>query len=123
MKRLLPFLGAAGVLAWLVSIYLFDPEQGRHYLPCPFRWLTGWLCPGCGSQRAMHDLFHGRLCEALGHNAALVCCIPLLGAQWAVGRWRGLSLGTDNRVVYGWAIALVAWGIVRNLPGLEVLAR
>ncbi len=123
MKKVLPYLGAAAVLAWLTSIYLFDPEHGTHFLPCPFRWLTGWSCPGCGSQRAMHDLMHGRLGEAWGHNAALVCSIPLLGFQWALGRWTALAPTRDNRIVYAWAVALVTWAIVRNLPGLEVLTR
>ncbi len=119
---MLPYVGAAAVLAWLVSVYLFDPEHSGHYLPCPFRWLTGWHCPGCGSQRAMHDLLHGRLSEAFGHNAALVCTLPLLGIQWGLGRWRGKPLSTDNRVVWAWALALVAWGVVRNMPGMGVLA-
>lgn len=116
-------LGIVAVLAWGAMLYSFDPEGGAPYLPCPFRWITGWLCPGCGSQRALHDLLHGRIGEAFGHNAALVGAMPLLAIQWALGRWRGSSPGTDNRVVYGWAIALVAWGILRNIPGMEALAR
>ncbi len=70
----------------------------------------------------MHDLLHGRLLDALGHNAALVATLPLLGLQWGVGRWMQRPLGHDNRVVWAWAAALMAWGIARNLPGLEALA-
>ena len=122
MKRALPWIGAAAVLAWGVSLYLFDPEDSPQFLPCPFHWLTHLYCPGCGAQRAVHDLLHGRLGEALGHNAALVVSAPLLGLQWAFGRWCGRSPAHDNRVVWAWGFGLVAWGVVRNLPGLEVLA-
>ena len=123
MTRAMHWIGAAAVLGWLVLLYVSDPEHSTlHHLPCPFHWLTGWHCPGCGTQRALHDLLHGRLAEAFGHNAALVCTIPLLGLQWGLGRWSGKPLGHDNRVVYGWAIALIAWGLVRNLPGMEALA-
>lgn len=122
MKRALPWVGAAAVLVWLVFIYAFDPENGGGFLPCPFHWLTDLHCPGCGAQRAMHDLLHGRPGEAIGHNAALVASIPLLGIQWAIGRWWGRSPAHDNRVVLAWGVALIAWGVVRNLPGFEVLA-
>lgn len=122
MPRVLPWLVALAVLGWLTVLWIFDPEQGHPHLPCPFHWLTGWHCPGCGSQRALHDLLHGRLAEAFGHNAAMVLSIPLLGAQWGIGRWRGKALATDNRVVHAWGIALVCWGVLRNLPGMEALA-
>ncbi|MGK9128168.1 DUF2752 domain-containing protein [Olivibacter jilunii] len=32
----------------------------HHLLPCPFKWLTGIDCPGCGFQRALLLLFQGR---------------------------------------------------------------
>lgn len=122
MTRVLPWLVAMAVCGWLILLWLFDPEGGQMHLPCPFHWLTGWHCPGCGSQRALHDLLHGRIAEAFGHNAAMILAVPALMAQWGIGRWRGRPLDTDNRVVYAWGIALLGWGVVRNLPGMEVLA-
>lgn len=110
------------LLTWVVLLFLYDPEQHEAFLPCPFHWLTGLFCPGCGAQRAVHDLLHGRLLEAFGHNAALVAGLPLLGLQWGAGRWLGCPSGHDNRVVWAWAIGLAVWGIARNLPGLEALA-
>lgn len=115
-------VAVAAIAVWVVHLFLHDPETGEGFLPCPFHWLTGLFCPGCGSQRAIHDLLHGRLLAGFGHNALLVMALPLLGLQWAVGRWRGRSLTSDNRVVAAWGIAIMAWWILRNLPGFETLA-
>lgn len=52
----------------IVILYgLFNPD---HYLfpRCPFRALTGWLCPGCGSQRAMYQILHGHFGQAFKLN-------------------------------------------------------
>jgi hypothetical protein len=31
----------------------------NHLLPCPFKYLTGIDCPGCGFQRSLLALLHG----------------------------------------------------------------
>lgn len=43
-----------------------------------FKLLTGWDCPACGLQRALHALLHGRFSEALAHNYFLLITIPVL---------------------------------------------
>lgn len=121
MSRVGALLGGGAVASYLTALFLFDPERHGAFLPCPFHWLTGLLCPGCGAQRAVHDLLHGRLLEALGHNAALVAALPLLGLQWGLSRWMRRPWWADNRVVWAWAIGLVAWGVARNLPGFGAL--
>lgn len=108
--------------AWGILLYTFDPETHEGFFACPFHWLTGLFCPGCGAQRAMHDLTHARLGDAWGHNAALVISIPLLGIQWALGRLYGFAPGNDNRFVWAWGIGIIAWWVLRNLPGMEALA-
>lgn len=109
-------LAVLGILSALAYFYFNDPEKGGH-IGCPFHFLTGLLCPGCGSQRAIHDLLHLRVGEAFGHNALLVLSIPLLLAQWAMGRWGGLPrpLSAYNGVVFTWLAAVIGWGIGRNI--------
>lgn len=116
MKRPVLAVALLAVAGSLVHLYLNDPEKGG-FLSCPFRFLTGWLCPGCGSQRALHDLMHLRLGEAFGHNALLVLSIPALLTQWAIGRWGGLTrpLSAYNAVVFTWLAAAIGWGIGRNI--------
>ncbi len=42
--------------------------------------LTGWDCPGCGSQRAIHALLHGELRQAFFHNPLMTLSLPYLAA-------------------------------------------
>lgn len=115
LRLLLPLL----LLGILFLLYWHDPSGSGMHPSCPFHRLTGLECPGCGSQRAVHHLLHGRLAEALAHNALLVVAIPLaivhvLVARGQAGRGRPVA----KWLIAGWALLIVGWGIVRNLwPG------
>jgi hypothetical protein len=68
------------ILAAFFAIFLyayFDPET-TPFPKCPFYWATGLKCPGCGSQRALHQLLHLRIGAAFQYNACLVLLIPIL---------------------------------------------
>ena len=63
-------------------LYVIDPEETRLIPACPFLSLTGLLCPGCGSARALHALLHGELAAAVLKGNAfrpthLLCHCPL----------------------------------------------
>jgi Protein of unknown function (DUF2752) len=60
-------------------LYTFNPASSTLYVPCPFHALTGLYCPGCGSLRAMHQLFHGHLTIAFWLNPLMVLSLPFLG--------------------------------------------
>src|SRR6185312_3674169 len=47
----------------------------NHLLPCPFKYLTGIDCPGCGFQRSVIALIQGNLHKSLQLYPA---AIPLL---------------------------------------------
>ena len=51
--------------------YLFDPEEMAVFPRCPFLLATGYECPGCGSQRAIHDMLHLDLKSAFSQNALI----------------------------------------------------
>jgi Protein of unknown function (DUF2752) len=110
---------ATGMAGLLYVMYVHDPEQGG-FLFCPFRYITGVRCPGCGVQCATHDLLHGRLGEAFRHNALFVIAIPLGFVYWM---FRGSAelrtrYGGDRRVL-GACLALIAgWWVVRNVLGI-----
>lgn len=78
--------------AVLFLFYLFDPASDPFFPLCPFRLTTGMLCPGCGSQRAVHSLLHLRLGDAFAYNALLILALPytILGVwlEWLGGAKR-----------------------------------
>lgn len=37
-------------------------------IPCPFKTVTGFPCPGCGGMRALDALLRGKFGEALSIN-------------------------------------------------------
>ena len=59
-------LAAAAMLALVAAVAVyFALDPARHPFPrCMFLTLTGWQCPGCGSQRALHALLHGDIASA-----------------------------------------------------------
>jgi Protein of unknown function (DUF2752) len=115
------------MLAGTVYVGLDDPTAGGGFLPCPFRTLTGWWCPGCGLTRATHHLLHGDLAQAFRFNAFVVVILAGLLATWLV--WLLHCAGRRLawvRTIPVWAqcasvAALVLFAVVRNLPGVTGL--
>lgn len=62
------------VIALAIYYYRHDPSSGG--LPCVFKTLTGYDCPGCGAQRALHAALHGRFAEALSFNPLIFFIAP-----------------------------------------------
>ncbi len=62
----------------------FNPYKVDFFPKCPFLYLTGYKCPGCGSQRAIHYLFNFDINHAFKENMLLVISIPylILGAYF-----------------------------------------
>lgn len=56
-------------------------------IPCPFRYLTGWQCPLCGTTRAVAAVIRGDLVQAW-HLNPLSCVggviLGLLCVMWIV---------------------------------------
>ena len=50
----------AGLTAVSIFLFFFNPSSpANQFFPkCPFRLVTGWQCPGCGSTRALYQLLH-----------------------------------------------------------------
>ena len=109
----------AAVAVMAVVYYQCDPAA-MPFPRCLFRTLTGLECPGCGSQRALHALLHGRTAEAIALNPLLAVALPVMGAaivaEWAPDRFPRLHAIISSR---GFIIiiitCIITWTIYRNL--------
>lgn len=109
-----------GGLAAVPLLYFMNPAQSGWFAPCPFRWLTGWLCPGCGSLRAIHAVLHGEFGHAFHLNPLMVILLPL--TLFLLARHMATVVrGAAERPLPAfavWALLLltIAFAVARNLP-------
>lgn len=124
MIFLLVFLAAIG----LAALYIFNPAQFSIFPRCVFHQITGLNCPGCGGQRAIHHLLHGDVTAALHLNALLVVLLPLglwTLVRWALKSFTGRTFPTPFvhvRWIWMLVIAVIAFGVIRNVPGFAWLS-
>lgn len=113
-------VGAAVLCAAGALIYFaFDPTKVAIFPPCFFHQLTGLDCPGCGAQRALHQLLHGNLIAALRLNAMFVLSLPILalfGPRLLSRALKGEPMGIRPRWYWCYLIAWLVFGFLRNLP-------
>ena len=125
MLRPVAVLAAVGAATAYVGAV--DPNEGGHYPTCPFLFVTGWYCPGCGSLRAVHALANGDGATAFARNPLLVLSVGVLAVIWLrwLGRsWAGSTRGTvvSGGGVWGFLGVVCTFWVLRNLPGFAWLA-
>ncbi len=113
-------IGIALLLA-LFIYYTYNPNNYAYFPKCPFLQITGYQCPGCGSQRAIHHLLHFNLIGAWRENPLLILSIPYVFGLVIAERKRekdNSKLYTYlHRPIFLWSyfIVVVAWWVGRNL--------
>ena len=75
-RTLVVLLVLAALLVIGAVYYALDPSASGLFPRCVFLSMTGYKCPGCGSQRAIHALLHGDVIEAFKYNALLLVAVP-----------------------------------------------
>lgn len=119
------FVGIGLSVVALLLLYIFfklDPAETSLFPRCPFLMITGYECPGCGSQRAIHQLLHLNIASALKYNAFVVMAIPYLFLALYMEYFGGkVRFPNAYVVLYGKNAAIVIlvfivlFWIVRNL--------
>lgn len=112
----------AAIIAATVIIsylWLFDPEQAPAP-QCTFRHLTGYDCPGCGSQRAIHALLNGDIAKAWDFNPFIFFAVPIAAFLFVVELCRSRMPKLHHFACHPVAIAaiataIIAYWIARNL--------
>ena len=113
------FVGTA--LGAAVLLFRFDPATNWWFPSCPFKELTGWLCPFCGSLRAIHALLHGVPGAAWTFNPLTTAGAAAAGCALALDVCRPADTARAARLLSwcfstrGLALALT-FTVWRNIP-------
>lgn len=90
--------------------------------PCIIYKTTGFFCAGCGSQRALHELFAGHFLLAFGQNPLFVIFVVLCSVDFLALLFKLEKLRPVPRILksnYASLVVLVlilVFIILRNLP-------
>jgi|SRR6185312_4159823 len=101
-------------------LFIFEPGRSGFFPLCPFRTLTGFQCPGCGSTRALHQLLHGNVLAAFELNPLLIIFLPVLAAGLILYTWRAftggpsIQLNLPSRYIWAFSAVVVVFWVVRN---------
>ena len=109
-KNSIFWLGCGGLYYVIVRYTAFS-------LPCPFRYLTGYLCPGCGITTLLLALGAGDIAAAKAANIFLFYTLPWLLMSIALRSYlppRYVRL-LDKTIYPVYAAILICFGIYRNL--------
>jgi hypothetical protein len=110
------------VTAMLVLFFVLEPGNNSLFPRCIFNSLTGYYCPGCGSQRAMHQLVHLNFAGVASNNFLFIPALIFIGYHYSyklLNKKFGLKLPglfyfkATPWIVFG--IVVLFW-ILRNLP-------
>ncbi len=114
-------IGALVVAMAAVIIYgSFDPEVSTWMPRCSLKALTGYDCPGCGSQRALHAVLQGDIAAAWRYNSFIFFLFPVGVFYFVVelcGRrdsrlYRTVSSSTFILIIL---LTTLIWWVARNL--------
>ncbi|WP_372793505.1 DUF2752 domain-containing protein [Lutibacter sp.] len=104
-------------------LYFFvNPSDVNFFPKCPLYLTTGIYCPGCGSQRATHQLLQFNLIGVLQQNVLYFFGILILGYH---GMITGLNL-YFKKSIYNYIyhpktpiiilVIIIIYWVLRNIP-------
>lgn len=107
----------------IALIYKYENPISSNLFPkCIFFSISGYKCPGCGTQRALHSLFNYDINAAIKHNALFVMSIPFIALLMAADLLKHThphfySRMNNKYVIWITLIVILMWWITRNIFG------
>ncbi len=110
----------AGLMLLGRIYYALDPASSAAFPRCAFLTLTGYKCPGCGSQRAIHALLNGDVAAAFSYNAMLFISVPwvalcLFAETQRVRNPRLYARLHPSILIWLFLALILAWWLLRNI--------
>lgn len=121
-KHLLTVVVALIATTALLIFFYIDPSVYPLFPKCPFLVATGLECPGCGSQRAVHQLLHFNIAGAYSQNPLIVLYLPYVllgiyleyfGGNKKLPRVRNILYGKSAAIII--LISIIIFWIGRNI--------
>ena len=127
MKKSISILKKISIPLVLVTFgmlyFNLNPKSFAYFPKCPFYSFTGLYCPGCGSQRAFHEMLHGNLWVGIQHNFLIILALLVIFYKFYVFfQNRFQKENTVKNILYHnatpWVIlvVVVSFWILRNIP-------
>lgn len=117
-------IAVLAVTALCLYSYFVDTRELAFAPKCAFYQITGFKCPGCGTQRALHELAHANFHWVIKYNSLLLLGVPYLILLFYMQFFGGKErFPTFNNCVSGHKATLVvlvivvAYWILRNIFG------
>ena len=122
-KRIKKVLTVSAILLAVGVLYVLLCTYTSFRIPCLFRLITGFKCPGCGVTGMCLSLLKFDFESAFLHNRILTLMLPFGAVITACYLYRYIKsgekmLGKSSRVIVFLMIAiLLVFGIIRNIYG------
>ena len=116
----------AGIMLGIGFAYYLLIQFTPFHLFCLFQRITKLACPGCGITHFLVRLLHFDIPGAVQENVAVAGLILLWGPLLFIRviwhpKWLQKNGRFERILAYICVVLLLAFGILRNLPGMEFL--
>jgi len=122
LKKIKWFSIIIGGLSLALFYFFINPNEVNFLPECPLYFTTGIYCPGCGSQRATHQLLNFNIFGVLQQNVLFFISLIVLGYHLIVTGINSFFKKDFYNYMYHpkmplviLAIIVVFW-ILRNIP-------
>ncbi len=115
-KIVIIFSGLAAVIlivAVLIFYYKNNPLETSSVPKCTFYTLTGYKCPGCGGQRALHYFLRGKFKESFMQNPLLYFAVTYIIILILIGKRYSFLYGEIACAI--WLIIIIGFSVLRNI--------
>lgn len=113
---------AVGIIGLGLFYFFINPQEVNFLPECPLHATTGFYCPGCGSQRATHQLLNFNIFGALQQNVLYLISLLLLGYHLIVTRINTIFKKQYYNYIYHpktplvILVLIIIFWILRNIP-------
>lgn len=125
-RRFITVFIISAFIAVLIILIVWSKYYTGLGVMCPLKELFDWDCPGCGGTRMAVAMLDFDFYQAFRYNPFVFVTAPVIGIVYI---WQYIVYVKENRLLkhldtflIAYAIALIAFGILRNLSWFSYLA-